>query len=246
MLQENIIFPNWPVPLHVKTCVTTRLGGVSTGPYTSLNLGLHTGDLSENVRKNRVLLKKALDLPSDPCWLKQVHGKLVICAEKIYNNAPEADASVTRKPGTVCVVQTADCLPVLFANKQGTCVAVAHAGWKGLLAGVLQATVQAMEISGGDMLAWLGPAIGPQAFEVDRITRTLFIERISGAEAAFKPAKSGTWLADLYILGRLALQSVGVTQVFGGGFCTVQDPRFFSHRRDRGVTGRMASLIWIK
>lgn len=246
MLPKDLIFPDWPSPPCVKACVTTRMGGVSTGPYTSLNLGSYTEDSIQNVQANRALLKKVLDLPSDPCWLKQVHGKLVICAEKIYNNTPEADASMTRKPGTVCVVQTADCLPVLFANKQGTCVAAAHAGWKGLLAGVLQATVLAMEISGGDILAWFGPAIGPQAFEVDKIIRTLFIKRISGAEAAFKPAKSGTWLADLYLLGRLALQSVGVTQVFGGGFCTVQDPRFFSHRRDKGVTGRMASLIWIK
>lgn len=246
MLPKDFIFPDWPSLPHVKACVTTRMGGVSTGPYTSLNLGSYTEDPIQNVQKNRDLLKKALDLPSEPCWLKQVHGKLVICAEKLYNNAPEADASMTRKPGTVCVVQTADCLPVLFANKQGTCVAAAHAGWKGLLAGVLQATVRAMELSGGDILAWLGPAIGPQAFEVDEIIRALFIKRISGAEVAFKPAKSGTWLADLYLLGRLAMRSVGVTQVFGGGFCTVQDPRFFSHRRDKGVTGRMAGLIWIK
>lgn len=244
MLQESLIFPNWPAPPPVKACVTTRDGGVSSGPYKSLNLGLYTEDFPKNVQKNWTLLKEALHLPADPCWLKQVHGTTVISAEKVYNAPPEADASFTKKTGVVCTVLTADCLPVLFSDQKGTCVAAAHAGWKGLLGGVLQATVKAMQVPDEELLAWFGPAIGPTAFDVGEDIRSQFVNQISGAETAFSRTKTGTWFADLYQLGRLALKQIGVTQIFGGRFCTVQDTRFFSHRRDKGVTGRMASLIW--
>ena len=240
---------DWPVPATVRSRVTTRQGGVSGGAYASLNLGDHVGDDPAAVAENR--RRVAADLPASPFWLSQVHGTTVLDLDRLVQTrqAPEADAAYSRKPGVVCAVMTADCLPVLFCNQTGTVVAAAHAGWRGLHAGVLEQTVGAMACPGEQVLAWLGPAIGPDAFEVGDEVREAFVRANNAAEAAFRALPSGShpgkWLADLYLLARLALARAGVTAVYGGSNCTVQDAtRFYSYRRD-GVTGRMASLIWL-
>lgn len=222
--------------------MTTRAGGVSRPPYDSLNLGDHVGDDPAAVAENRRLLRA--HLPAEPKWLKQVHGTAVAHADALAA-AAEADAAVAFRPGTVCAVLTADCLPVLFCDRQGTRVAAAHAGWRGLSAGVLEATVAAMQCDAGDILAWLGPAIGPQAFEVGGEVREAFVADLPETAAAFAPAGPGKWRADIYRLARLRLARAGVGAVFGGGLCTHTDAeRFYSYRRDR-VTGRMAALVWL-
>ncbi|MGE0081259.1 MAG: peptidoglycan editing factor PgeF [Thiohalomonadaceae bacterium] len=238
------IFPDWPAPPQVRAAVTTRVGGVSVGPYASLNLGDHVGDDPAAVAENRARLVQALGLPSEPRWLKQVHGTCALDAAAAVGGC-EADAGFAALPGVVCAVLTADCLPVLFCDRAGTRVAAAHAGWRGLAAGVLERTVDALGAAPADVLAWLGPAIGPQAFEVGEEVRTAFLSQDRGAGTAFRPHGEGRWLADLYALARRRLSRHGVDAVYGGGLCTFSDPaRFFSYRRD-GVTGRMASLIWL-
>lgn len=239
------ITPVWPAPLNVRCLVTTRHGGVSTEGYTSLNLGDHVGDDPFAVAENRRRLSAVL--PAAPLWLNQVHGVNVFEAGKLPGTAalPEADAAFSRESGVVCAVMTADCLPVLLCNRSGTVVAAAHAGWRGLHAGVLEQTVAATGCPGAELLAWLGPAIGPDAFEVGDDVRSVFVTANAGAECAFTALQDGKWLADIYLLARLALARLGVTAIYGGDFCTVQEAvRFFSYRRD-GVTGRMASLIWL-
>ncbi len=239
----QLIEPDWPAPAIVRALATTRSNGVSQPPYDSLNLGDHVGDDPAAVARNRELLHAFL--PAEPKWLKQVHGAGVALADELADVA-EADAAVAFKPGTVCAVLTADCLPVLFCDRQGTRVAAAHAGWRGLAAGVLEESARAMRCDPADILAWLGPAIGPQAFEVGEEVRETFVRDLPDAAAAFAPGQPGKWLADIYRLARLRLARAGVRQVYGGGFCTHADAaRFYSYRRD-GVTGRMATLIWME
>ena len=235
--------------------MTTRSGGVSQGVYSSFNLGDHVDDDPVAVAANRATLRRLL--PDDPCWLKQVHGVVAIEAGRV-SGVPEADAVLSRKPGTVCAVLTADCLPVLFCDREGTVVAVAHAGWRGLAGGVLEATVAAMGVSPNEVMAWMGAAIGPHAFEVGDEVHETFICQHSETAKAFVPLTLHTlqgahasrlpnkWLADIYTLARIRMNAIGVQQVYGGGLCTYRDSaRFFSYRRD-GVTGRMASLIWLE
>lgn len=238
------IMPGWPAPAIVRAGTTSRHGGVSLPPYESLNLGDHVGDRPEAVRENRRRLCEQQQLPSEPVWLKQIHGVAVVDAATVQG-APEADASFTSRANVVCAVMTADCLPLLLCNKQGTVVAAAHAGWRGLLDGVIEATVLRMNVKGDDLLVWLGPAIGPTAFEVGDEVRDAFIAHDAAATMAFKPSPQGRWLADIYQLARQRLVRLGVTAVYGGHCCTYSDAeRFYSYRRN-GVTGRMASLIWI-
>lgn len=237
----DCLIPDWPAPPGVRALVTTRCGGVSTGPWASLNLGSAVGDAPESVATNRALLDALL--PGPARWLRQVHGNRVVRAESVV--APEeADASVTSAEGVVCAVQMADCLPVLFASVDGSRIAAAHAGWRGLAAGVLENTLEALECAPAGLIAWLGPAIGPECFEVGEDVRQAFVTGDVGAGACFQPRKGGKWLADLPGLARRRLLAAGLTRIHGGGLCTFSDAgRFFSHRRDR-VTGRMAALIW--
>lgn len=241
MLPE-VIIPKWPAPANVRALQTTRHGGVSSGPYATLNLGDHVGDNPADVFANRNRLGALL--PADPIWMKQVHGVAVADADKDVAGV-EADAAVARRTGRVCAVMTADCLPVLLCDRRGSVVAAAHAGWRGLCAGVIEATVAAMAVPANDMLAWMGPAIGPQAFEVGDEVRAAFLARDAAAAAAFSAHRPGKWLADIWLLARQRLEALGVCSLWGGGQCTVADrERFFSYRRD-GVTGRMASCIWL-
>lgn len=235
------LIPDWPVPARVKACVTTRAGGVSLAPFDSLNLGDHVGDDPGAVAENRRRLTDRFAIT--PAWLQQVHGVAAVEADPAQ--VATADASWTATPGIACAAMTADCLPVLFCNRAGTRVAAAHAGWRGLANGVLEATLDSLEVPGDEILAWLGPAIGPQAFEVGPEVRDVFIAQLPQAAQAFVPShNAGKFLADIYALARLRLAARGVTAVYGGGLCTVTDPRFFSYRRNPR-TGRFASLIWI-
>jgi len=238
----DMLVPDWPAPANVRALQTLRSGGCSQSPWNSLNLGDHVGDSPANVAANRAALRD--HLPAEPLWLVQVHGNATVDAEK-WPKSNTADASYSRQPGVVCVVMTADCLPVLFCDLAGTVVAAAHAGWRGLVGGVLEATIASMAVPADQLLAWLGPAIGPQCFEVGDEVRAAFIADDAGAAACFAPKLPGKWLADIYGLARRRLQRAGVAAIYGGNFCTVSDPdRFFSYRRD-GVTGRQASLIWL-
>ncbi len=241
---DHYLSVDWPAPARVRACSTTRRGGESLAPYDSLNLGMHVQDDPALVMRNRQRLRQELDLPAEPLWLEQVHGVVVVDADN-HSAGVAADASYSRTPGRVCTVMTADCLPVLFCDRQGEVVAAAHAGWRGLVNGVLEATIQAMGCDTSDILAWLGPAIGPQAFEVGEEVREQFLAGDPAAANAFVAARAGHWLADIYQLARRRLTAQGVTTVYGGGFCTVgQSDLFYSYRRDR-ITGRMASLIWL-
>jgi YfiH family protein len=241
-MHPDWITPDWPAPRNVRALITTRAGGSSRGPYASLNLGLRTGDEPRAVAANRAALRAAL--PQEPRWLRQVHAGGVVAADDV--EAPvEADAAVARRPGTVCAVLIADCVPVLLADRAGTAVAIAHAGWRGLAAGVVENTVRAMACEPGDLLAFLGPGIGPRAFEVGVDVRDAFVGQDPAAAGAFAPHASGKWLADLFALARQRLARAGVPAVHGGGVCTYSDAgRFFSYRRDR-TTGRMAAAIWL-
>lgn len=240
-----MITPNWPAPPQVKAYTTTRHGGVSHPPYDSFNLAEHVGDDAQAIANNRAILAETLKLPTEPIWLNQVHGTQAIAAQPTYFNC-SADATYTNQLGQVCVVLTADCLPVLVCDRHGTTVAAAHAGWRGLAAGILEATLQHFQVPAQDILVWLGPAIGPQVFEVGDEVRTTFIQVLPSAQSAFTPSRPGHWLANLYHLAQQRLSQQGVTHIYGGDFCTYTDPeRFYSYRRDK-VTGRMASLIWLR
>ena len=244
-LRESLIIPDWPAPAQVRAASTTRWGGVSQSPYESLNLAGHVGDDPANVAENRQRLAAALNRVHEPAWLEQVHGTTVVKAETV--SAPViADAAWTRAPGRSCVVMTADCLPVLLCDRVGTVVAAAHAGWRGLAAGVIGATVARLGMPPMELLAWLGPAIGPDAFEVGEEVRAAFLKLDAGNVVCFRPSPAGRWLADLYELARRQLRSLGVSAIYGGEFCTFSEPeRFFSYRREPR-TGRMASLIWLE
>ena len=239
------LVPDWPAPPTVKAISSLRGGGVSDAPFASLNLGLGSGDDPASVAHNRRRLRAAAGLPERCCWLRQVHG--TTCIEADATRCGErADASHTRRAGIACVVMSADCLPVLLCSRAGDRVAAAHAGWRGLAAGVLENAVSALELPGDQLLAWLGPAIGPTAYEVGAEVREAFCDHHRGAASAFRPTRPGHWLADLYALARQRLGAVGVDAVSGGGLCTHSDAsRFYSYRRD-GRTGRMASFIWLR
>jgi polyphenol oxidase len=240
-LHQSFIIPDWPAPPNVYAIQTTRIGGVSLAPFDSLNVGDHVGDNSLHVAQNRQLLTSYV--PTEPVWMNQVHGVRVLDAAK-SSCIESADAAFTKQSNVVCVTMTADCLPVLFCNREGTAVAAVHAGWRGLCDGVIEATVKAMSEESSQLMAWLGPAIGPDAFEVGAEVRTQFIEKDNQAANAFK-MHGERYLADLYAIANQRLNQLGVTQIYGGGLCTHNDTsRFFSFRRD-GATGRMATLIWL-
>jgi len=242
-LPEGWIVPDWPAPGHVAAFVTARAGGVSVGPWASFNLGDTTGDDPQAVAENRRRL--AALLPHPPRWLKQVHGARVV--EVATLDAPvEADAAVAHAPDIVCAVRIADCMPVFLCDTEGRHVGVAHAGWRGLSGGVLERTVAALGVPPAALMAFLGPAIGPDAFEVGEDVLTAFTAPDPQAAEAFRPLRPGKWLADLYALARRRLHRAGVSRIHGGGLCTVSAPeRFYSYRRDR-VTGRMAACIWLR
>jgi len=243
---SEVITPDWPAPANVKALQTTRGGGFSQPPYDSLNFGDHVGDDAMAVAKNR----QSLRLPSEPVWLEQVHGIEVVLAEQAACR-PKADATVSFHPGAVCAVMTADCLPVLLCDQAGTVVAAVHAGWRGLAEGVIEAAVFKMQVAPDSLMAWLGPAIGPQAFEVGDDVKHAFMAHDAAAERAFTPVASKSssdarkYLADIYLLARQRLNALGISHIYGGGLCTYRDSeRFFSFRRD-DKTGRMATLIWM-
>ena len=237
----NFIGPDWPAPPRIRALSTTRRGGLSEGAFAGLNLGLQAGDLADAVQCNRALLRR--HLPGEPGWVRQIHGARAV--ELPQNQGADADAVWTRQAEVVCAILTADCLPVLFCDRAGTRVGAAHAGWRGLLAGVLESTVAALGGAEADLMAWLGPAISQRAFEVGPEVRAAFIDRDPAASEAFLPGQRDRWFADLTLLARQRLASAGVHAVYGSDACTWSDPeQFYSYRRD-GVTGRMASLIWL-
>lgn len=234
---------DWPAPARVNAWVSTRDGGISSAPYSTLNLGTHVGDEPGAVADNRRRLAESLGLTEEPNWLSQVHGRRVVDLDEPWSGP--ADGAVTGRTGVVCAVLTADCLPVLLAARDGSRVGVAHAGWRGLAAGVLEAVVAAVKIPPAELLVWLGPAIGPGAYEVGDDVLSAFAAADAKAAAAFRPNKRGRWQADLYALARMRLEQLGVTSIHGGGSCTYSEPdRYFSHRRE-APCGRMASLIWL-
>lgn len=241
---SKVIIPQWPIPEGVGACSSTRIGGVSQPPYDSLNVGAHCGDNLDHVEQNRRLFYAASGMPSKPVWLEQVHGKDVLHLTGEPYASKRADASYSNTPGRVCAVMTADCLPVLFCNVAGTEVAAAHAGWRGLCEGVLEETVVCFNDIPANIIAWLGPAIGPAAFEVGPEVREAFMLKDKQADAAFRPAGE-KYFADIYTLARQRLASMGIENVYGGDRCTFTESNdFFSYRRDR-TTGRMASFIWL-
>ena len=244
---SNFIIPNWPAPSNVKALQTTRADGISLAPYNSLNLGSHVKDNPMHVAHNRQILSQFL--PSEPVWLNQVHGINVVDAANT-DCVPDADASYSTRKNVVCVTMTADCLPILVCDTAGTAIASIHAGWRSLCDGVIEATIAKLPVDSNQLMAWLGPAIGPNAFEVGAEVRTQFIAKDAQAELAFKP-HGDKLLCDIYKIATQRLNNLGVTKIYGGGqenepWCTFTDEkRFFSFRRD-GETGRMATLIWLQ
>ncbi len=244
---KPVITPNWPAPLHIKACTTLRHGGYSEAPYVSFNLAQHVGDESRHVQANRALLTTLLALPTEPTWLEQTHSTIVVSAES-HNRGKEADASFACESKQICVVLTADCLPILLCDRKGTCVAAIHAGWRGLANGIIGKTLDTLQLAPDDTLVWLGPAIGPTVYELGNEVRQQFIARQAETEKAFLPSSNpDRWLGNLYELAKLDFEHVGVSAIYGGDHCTYSDKeRFFSYRRDGNKTGRMASLIWIE
>jgi len=238
--------PDWPAPVQIKACTTLRQQGYSQGVYQSWNLATHVNDSLEHVEKNRQLLSDTLALPAEPVWLEQVHSdQVVLLEENIPAKNVQADGSYTRVEDKICVVMTADCLPVLITNRAGTEVAAVHAGWRGLAAGIVEKAVQCFQSEAKDCLVWLGPAIGPAAFEVGDDVRQAFMQQDAETTEAFVPTGEGKYLANIYALARQRLQLAGVTDIYGGDHCTYTEAeQFYSYRRDQ-ETGRMASLIWI-
>lgn len=242
---------DWPQtspkkPENVHAITTLRNGGFSSGDYEEYNLAMHVGDEVQSVKSNRSKLIEDLCLPAEPVWLEQIHSNTVICADDIAaDNTVQADASFSRKKGVVCAVMTADCLPVFFCNQAGNEVAVAHAGWRGLHAGIISNTVAAMQTPADEILVSLGPAIGPQAFEVGEEVLHAFVSKNGLNKAAFAATSAGRYLCDIYQLAHIELQSIGVGPIAGGGYCTYSEiHRFYSYRKQQN-TGRMASLIWL-
>jgi purine-nucleoside/S-methyl-5'-thioadenosine phosphorylase / adenosine deaminase len=244
-LEDGWIVPDWPVAAGVHALATTRAGGASCGAYAGLNLATRVGDDPRVVESNLAVLRQ--HLPSDPIWLEQVHGTDIVDVERAASrSAPaRADGAVARTRGRVCAVLTADCLPVLLASRAGDVVGIAHAGWRGLAGGVIEATLERMAAPPAEVVAWLGPGISQSAYEVGQDVYDAFVGRDAGALEAFRPAAPGKYRADLYALARRRLGAAGVAAVHGGGYCTYGEPeRFYSYRRER-TTGRMATLVWI-
>ncbi len=233
--------PDWPASVNIHAITTLRTGGVSQGDYTSLNLATHVGDNPDLVKQNRQIITNLLSLPSEPVWLNQTHSNIAVEAHQV-TMPPQADASYTGQPGVVCAVMTADCLPLLVCSTDGTEIAAIHAGWRGLLDGIIDNTIMALHRD--DILVWLGPAIGPECFEVGAEVRDAFLAKSVNFSSAFKIAKNNKYLADIYQLARINLAKLGINKIYGGGFCTMTEhERFYSYRRDK-QTGRMATLIW--
>ncbi|MGB6977365.1 MAG: peptidoglycan editing factor PgeF [Gammaproteobacteria bacterium] len=246
--QREIIFPCvkpiWPAPPSIHAYTTVRSDGFSRSPYDSFNLSQHVGDDPLAVSVNRAKLTLVLKLPTDPIWLQQAHSNKVVPAHEITAGT-QADASYTDQFNVVCAILTADCLPLLLTDRQGSKVAAIHAGWRGLAAGVIDATVRELHIPGNELLAWLGPTISAEHYEVGNEVRDAFVQQHAEAKAAFTGTTQNKWQADLYLLARQCLNRLGVNQIYGGEFCTYTHQNFFfSHRRDQGITGRMATLIW--
>ncbi len=246
-VNQAFLKPSWPVPPQIHAAVSTRdFGGYSAPPFGRGNLGMRSGEAVEIVQRNRAALGEALRLPAAPRWLHQVHGCVVVEQDGTPTSTePEADAAVTRLPGVVLAILTADCLPVLFASEDGSGVAAAHAGWRGVAAGVLEATVAAMRYAPARLIAWLGPCIGWPSYEVGEEVRTAFVDHAPRAASCFVPTRPGHWCCDLAALARQRLAAAGVASVHGGGFDTFTDPRFYSYRREGARSGRFASLVWI-
>jgi YfiH family protein len=243
----ELIRPDWPAAPRIVAAATTRTGGHSTGRFAGLNLADHVGDQPETVARNRKILAAELDLPEAPRWLQQVHGTQVVDAAEVSASIP-ADAIISTTPGQVCAVLTADCLPVLLCDREARHVGAIHAGWRGLLAGVIEASIEALEgrqMAASSMLAWLGPAIGPSAYEVGGDVREVCSRRYPECLGVFAPSRPERWQMDLYALARWILERAGVRSVYGGDYCTFADGRFFSYRRN-GVTGRQATCIWLR
>jgi len=245
-MNDCIIKPEWPAPLNVHACTTLRFHGNSEAPFNSWNLASHVQDNEFAVEQNRQLLNQRLDLPSEPIWLEQVHGIEVVTIDKTSSVPQKADGSFTTHDNKVCCVMTADCLPVLMTNREGTEVAAVHAGWRGLADGVVEAALKKFTSAREELLVWLGPAIGPEAFEVGEEVRDVFLRYDPDAKKAFVTSQNGTLLANIYLLAQQRLHMAGVTGIFGGDYCTnTEDDKFFSYRR-HAITGRMASLIWMQ
>lgn len=244
-LHPEWLVPDWPAPRRVRAFVTTRAGGVSTGEYASMNLGRHSGDDAEKVARNRLIVRERL--PAMPRWMAQEHGAEVADLDRLAEDeVATADAATASVPGRVGVVLTADCMPLFLCDERGHRVGVAHAGWRGMAAGVIENTVRALGAEPAKLMAWMGPTIGPAAFEVGPEVREAFVATDPGAAVAFVRHKPGKYMADLYALARLRLQSAGVARVFGGGFCTyLEADRFFSYRRQQ-KSGRMGAFIWME
>lgn len=246
-----VLRPLWPAPPGVHAACTLRDGGVSVAPYASLNLGTHVGDLPDAVARNRAIVRAGLQLPGEPLWLAQVHGNLVVDADTFsaaerLDAAPSGDAAVTHHAGQALAVLVADCLPVLMARADGSGVAVAHAGWRGLATGVLEAAATSLGAPSADLIAWMGPAIGPHHFEVGDEVRGQLCETDARAAAAFVRNARNRWQCDLFRLARQRLERLNVRSIHGGDHCTFTEAAsFFSYRRE-GVTGRIAALIWIE
>ncbi|HET6553221.1 MAG TPA: peptidoglycan editing factor PgeF [Dyella sp.] len=245
-LADDWIVPDWPAPDTIRAAVSTRQGpGVSTGTYGRLNLGLRSGDVAEAVEANRAAVVAALGLARSPHWLQQVHGVDVVDIDgPLQHGEPRADAAVTRRVDEPLAILTADCLPVLFCTRDGSAVSAAHAGWRGLAGGVLEAALAALPAPPAEIMAWLGPCIGAHSYEVGEEVRDAFVATDPGADAAFAPTRPGHWLCDLAGLARRRLLQAGIGSVHGGGFDTRTDDRFYSYRRDGAQSGRFASLIW--
>lgn len=246
MSGPELMLPEWPAPAGVRAAFTLRAGGVSRPPFDTCNIAAHVGDDPQAVGENRARLRASLALPAEPAWLEQVHGQRVVDLDRqtALGALGPADAAVTRTAGRVCAIQVADCMPVLFTATDGSVVGAAHAGWRGLAGGVLEATVRAMRTAPRELLAWIGPAIGQAHFEVGEEVRTAFLEGDAGAAAAFIANDRGRWQGDLASLARRRLEALGLIRIYGGGWCTYTDPlKFFSYRRD-GRSGRMAALVW--
>lgn len=242
-LPEHFLIPDWPAPKNVRALQTTRNGGISAAPYDRFNLSTSVGDTHSAVAYNRKLLEPVF--PGEPVWLTQVHGVRVADAAQDNIQPVVADACISSQPGAVCVTMTADCLPVLLCDDKGSVVSAVHAGWRGLCDGVIEHAVQAMNVPCNTLMAWLGPAIGRQAFEVGDEVRSEFIARDRQAATAFTPGTSGKWFTDIYQLARMRLNNLGITRIYGGGLCTYTDStNFFSYRRDN-ITGRMGTFIWL-
>ena len=242
----EVIYPDWPLQDKVNAFTTLRLGGESLSPFEEFNLALHVGDQQSRVIANRNKLRAHFLLPNEPAWLQQVHGNKVLEINTTTSQNEPADASYTCEREIVCAVLTADCLPVFLSDEQGLCVGIAHAGWRGLLAGVIQNTIDAMESKATPTFAWLGPAIGPDAFEVGNDVYASYLQQDEAFNQAFTRKNSGKWNLDIYLAAKIVLRSADISRIYGGEYCTFTEAsRFYSYRR-QAKTGRMASLIWRK